>query len=144
MVYQFSFTLFHSYSHFHTKSSLGCVLFTEEDYLPPKEADDVDIPETNLEELLEPPCPRCATVSYLPCCGLIFSLLLQKLEKKSNMNWMRCNKCDFRFCYRCKEPCFGHWHFNEYSCPRQSTIKEDIAYFNSLAVPDNDTEQKKI
>ena len=63
--------LFHSYSHFHTKSSLGCVLFTEEDYLPPKEADDVDIPETDLEELLEPPCPQCATVSYLAFHSLL-------------------------------------------------------------------------
>ena len=62
---------FCSYSHFHTKSSLGCVLFTEEDYLPPKEADDVDIPETDLEELLEPPCPQCATVSYLAFHGLV-------------------------------------------------------------------------
>ena len=66
-VHQFSFTPFYSYSHFHTNSSLGCVLFTDEDYLPPKEADDVDLPETDLEELLEPPCPRCATVSYLAC-----------------------------------------------------------------------------
>ena len=51
---------FYSYSHFHEG---GCVLFTDEDYLPPKEAEDVTLPMVNLQELLEPACPRCDVVS---------------------------------------------------------------------------------
>ena len=39
------------------------MLFTDEDYLPPKEAEDVTIPAVDLQELLEPACPRCDDVS---------------------------------------------------------------------------------
>ena len=39
------------------------MLFTDEDYLPPKEAEDVTIPVVDLQELLEPACPRCDDVS---------------------------------------------------------------------------------
>ena len=52
------------YSHFHNDT---CVLFTNEDYLPPEEAEDVALPMVDLQELLEPACPRCDKVSKNLC-----------------------------------------------------------------------------
>jgi len=34
----------------------------DEDYFPPKEAEDVSLSTVNLQELLEPACPRCSDV----------------------------------------------------------------------------------
>ena len=39
------------------------MLFADEDYLPPKDAEDVTLPTVDLQELLEPACPRCDKVS---------------------------------------------------------------------------------
>lgn len=84
---------------------------------------------------------KCLTlVSYL-----VHPLLLQKQEKKSNSNMMRCRKCGFKFCYRCKEACFGQWHFSDYGCPLNSKIQEDIDYFKSLTATDsNDTWKRSV
>lgn len=67
----------YSYSHFHKD---GCVLFTNDDYLPPKEAEDVALPMVDLQELLEPACPRCDDVSnstHTHTCTHTFSCLTE-------------------------------------------------------------------
>lgn len=68
-------------------------------------------------------------------------LPLQRQEKKTDHNLITCKNCFFKFCYRCKEPCYGQWHFNsEYGCPAYSKISQDITYFKALTSENNETE----
>ena len=116
----------------------------DEDYLPPKEAEDVSLSTVNLQELLEPACPRCSDVRKSKMDMYNYDSL-QRQVKKTDHNLITCAKCHFKFCFRCKEACWGQWHFSsEYGCPAYSKLAQDIIYFNTLTSSEGDTKDNNI
>eukprot|EP00731_Ephydatia_muelleri_P027869 Em0019g742a len=94
------------YSHFDSGS---CHLFESPPHVQQLLRDQLEM-EAAEETHLQDNCPRCN----------------QSVTKTMESNWMRCIRCNYQFCFLCREACYGAWHFDKYGCKEKTSVAYDL------------------